>query len=263
MWPMPHKTVRGKSLTATGPAAKVARMKAPEPPIVIEGATPSTQLRRELAAAGKPVLLAFSRGKDSIAAWLALRDAGVDVIPYHLFLIPGLSFVAESLAYYEATFGCKILNLPHPSLYRWLARAMFQPPERIRTIEAAQIAVPSYQDVQDAIRDQLGIPAETWTCDGVRAADSPTRRTSLLKHGPVSDSRRTQKIVWDWRKAHVYDAITRSGVKLPPEYEWFGRSFDGLDRRFLAPIRQHAPADYARILEWFPLASLEFDRAGT
>jgi hypothetical protein len=42
-----------------------------------------------------------------------------------------------------------------------------------------------------------------------------------------------------------------------PEYEWFGRSFDGIDWRFLAPIKQHAPDDYARILDWFPLADLE------
>lgn len=230
-------------------------------PIVIDGVTPSEQLRRQLAAEGKPVMLAFSRGKDSIAAWLALREAGVEVIPYHLHLIPGLDFVAESLAYFETVFGTKILDLPHPSLYRWLAHAMFQPPERVRTLEAARIAVPSYQDIERQIRDQLQLPADTWVCDGVRAADSPNRRTSLLKHGPVNTSRLTQKVVWDWRKAHVYGAIREHGIKLPVEYEWFGRSFDGVDMRFLGPIREHAPADYALILAWFPLADLEFDRA--
>jgi 3'-phosphoadenosine 5'-phosphosulfate sulfotransferase (PAPS reductase)/FAD synthetase len=230
-------------------------------PIVIEGITTSSELRRRLAADGRPVLLAFSRGKDSIAAWLALRDAGVQVIPYHLYLIPGLEFVTESLAYFERAFDMKIINLPHPSLYRWLAHAMYQPPERIRILEAAQITVPTYQDVQAMIRAQHGLPDTTWTCDGVRAADSPTRRTSLSQHGPVSDRNRTVKAVWDWRKHHVYDTIAASGISLPREYDWFGRSFDGLDRRFLAPIREHAPADYQRILDWFPLADLEFHRA--
>ena len=51
------------------------------------------------------------------------------------------------------------------------------------------------------------------------------------------------------------DAIRGAGIELPPEYAWFGRSFDGLDRRFLGPIQQHAARDYARILEWFPLAA--------
>jgi hypothetical protein len=230
-------------------------------PIEIPGVTPSDQLRARLAAEQRPVLLAFSRGKDSIAAWLALRDAGVQVIPYHLYLIPGLEFIDESLAYYEQAFGTRILNLPHPSLYRWLAHATYQPPERIRVLEAARIAVPSYTDVQDLIRTHCELPDSTWICDGVRAADSPVRRTSLLKHGPVSETRRTQKVVWDWRKRHVYEAIESAGLRLPPEYEWFGRSFDGLDRRFLQPIRQHAPADYRRILDWFPLAALELERA--
>jgi hypothetical protein len=134
-------------------------------PVVIEGATPSTQLRQELADAGQPVMLAFSRGKDSIAAWLALREAGVKVIPYHLYLIPHLRFVDDSLAYFEDTFGCTILNLPHPSLYRWLAHAMFQPPERIRALEAAQLIVPDYTTVNAIIRDHHQLPATTWTCD--------------------------------------------------------------------------------------------------
>jgi hypothetical protein len=228
-------------------------------PIRIEGVTPSAELRDALA--GQTVLLAFSRGKDSIAAWLALRAAGVHVVPYHLYLIPGLQWVAESLAYYEDWFGAEILNLPHPSLYRWLTHQMFQPPERCRVIEAAQIIVPTYADVNRLIREHHQLPGDTWVCDGVRAADSPNRRTAIASHGPVNQANRTQKIVWDWRKAHVYDAIERAGVELPPDYDWFKRSFDGLDVRFLRPIRQHAPADYARILEWFPLADLELCRA--
>lgn len=35
-----------------------------------------------------------------------------------MYLVPDLSFVEASLSYYEAYFGCHILRLPHPSLYR-------------------------------------------------------------------------------------------------------------------------------------------------
>ena len=227
-------------------------------PTQIEGMIPSAQLREALA--GQTVLLAFSRGKDSIAAWLALRDAGVNVIPYHLYLVPSLEFVDESLAYYASWFATPILNLPHPSLYRWLANLMFQPPERCHVIEAAQLAVPAYAQLDAMIREHFALPADTWVCDGVRAADSPSRRTAIASHGPVSNRRRTQKVIWDWRKQHVTDAIRDAGAELPADYAWFGRSFDGLDRRFLDPIRRHAPADYERILEWFPLANLELHR---
>jgi hypothetical protein len=228
-------------------------------PIGIDGVPPSSQLREALR--GQTVLLAFSRGKDSLAAWLALRDAGVNVIPYHLYLIPGLAWIDESLAYYEDWFGTKIINLPHPSLYRWLANLMFQPPERCRIIEATHIQVPSYADINTLLRENFGLPADAWVCDGVRAADSPNRRTAIASYGPVNQQIRTQKVVWDWRKQMVYDTINIAGVRLPPDYAWFQRSFDGLDRRFLGPIKKHVPEDYARILQWFPLADLELTRA--
>lgn len=39
------------------------------------------------------VLLSFSMGKDSIAAWLAIRDKFERIEPYYLYLIPGLEFI--------------------------------------------------------------------------------------------------------------------------------------------------------------------------
>ncbi len=39
-----------------------------------------------------------------------------------------------------------------------------------------------------------------------------------------------------------------------------GHSFDGLDYRFIEPLSRHAPEDYTRDLDWFPLAELELLR---
>ena len=49
-------------------------------------------------------------------------------------------------------------------------------------------------------------------------------------------------------------------VKLPIDYEMFGKSFDGLDYRFLKPIKERFPEDYAKIKEFFPLIDLEILR---
>lgn len=54
-------------------------------------------------------------GKDSLAAWLAMREAGITVVPYHLCLAPGMRFVDDLLHFYEDFFGIEIINLPHPS----------------------------------------------------------------------------------------------------------------------------------------------------
>ncbi len=231
---------------------------------MIEGSTPSAEIRQHLAREGIPVLLAFSRGKDSLAAWLALRDAGVEVRPFHLYLVPGLEFVDESLADYERYFGVTIPQLPHPSLFRWLNNLTFQVPERIRIIEAAQLPEPDYVDVSRMLCEQYYDldPKVTFTADGIRAADSPNRRTAIKGHGAVREHVIKVSPVWDWRIKHVRAALAEHKCPLPIDYEWFNRTFDGLDLRFLEPIKNNAPADYDRILEWFPLADLELFRAG-
>ena len=228
--------------------------------IALEGVEPSAVVRERLAADGMPVLLAFSGGKDSIAAWLALREAGIAVVAYSLYLVPGLRFVDEQMAGFEDWFGQKIHRYPHPSLFRWLNNLVFQPPERCAVIEAARLPPVTHEDVARMIRADLGMPADAWIADGVRAADSIVRRTSFLTHGVAKERTHKISVVWDWRKRHVMDALALAGIGLPPDYSWFGRSFDGLDARFLGPLKEHAPEDYARVLEWFPLAELEMVR---
>ena len=67
--------------------------------------------------------------------------------------------------------------------------------------------------------------------------------------------------VYDWRKARLVDELTSAGVTLPDDYLLFGRTFDGIDYRFLEPMKRFAPDDYQRVLDWFPLADLGLLRA--
>lgn len=89
---------------------------------------------------------------------------------------------------------------------------------------------------------------------GVRAADSPIRRMSIKKTGPVNVRRAQAFPVYDWRAEHLRQAIVEAKCRLPVDYQLFGRSFDGIDARFLLPVREHYPDDYAVICDWFPLA---------
>lgn len=205
-------------------------------------------------------LLAFSTGKDAVAAWLAIRDSFEKVHPYYLYLVPGLEFVEESLAYYEQYFGEKIVRLPHPSLHRWLNEFTFQPPERCLVIEQASLPNHSYQDIRAAMCQMRGLQSDMLVADGVRAADSPMRRIAINTHGPITWSQGKYHPVWDWKKADLLDCFRKHGVKLPEDYKMFGRSFDGIDLRFILPLKKHRPADYRKILEWFPMAELEVFR---
>lgn len=233
---------------------------------IIKGQPPSEQIRRRLAEDGKPVLVAFSGGKDAIATELALREAGVETHLAYMYLVPpgedgvSLQFVDDGLARLEDELGKPIHRYPHPSVYRWLNNFVFQPPERVDFIKSLGFVTPSYEETWADIASSLGLAKGTWVADGVRAADSPMRRASLVRHGVMKPSTGKVSPIADWLKAEVLDIIARHNVTLPVDYEWFGRSFDGIDYRFLAPLKEHAPEDYARILFWYPLAEMELLR---
>ena len=214
----------------------------------------------KLAAEGKPVLLAFSCGKDSIAAWLAMRDMGIEVIPAYLYYVPGLRFVDEELDYFEQKFQTRIKRYPHPSLYRWLNNAVFQAPERLRFIEAARLPEPSYEQMWDFIRADIGLDKNTWCADGVRAADSIQRRGAFVQYGYWRRNLKKVSPIGDWLKGEVLDCIRGHHIELPCDYAWFGRSFDGIDKRFTKVLKDKAPDDYATLLEWFPLLEVDHVR---
>lgn len=229
-------------------------------PLQITNQPPSSEIRAQLAAEGAPVIIAFSRGKDSIAAWLACRDAGIPTYAFHFEGVPGMSFTAESLAYFEDVFDTQIHRYPHPSFYRQLRNFVFQPPERYEVIEAMNLPRWDVHTMEARIREDLGLPAGTWVVDGNRASDTMARRTNITRQGYLRSSTGKASLIGDWRVSEVRGFIAHHGVHLPVDYEIWGRSFDGLGYHYLAPLRDHLPADYEVVLDWFPLADLELFR---
>lgn len=216
---------------------------------------------KKIAAETDTVVLMFSCGKDSIAAWLALRPHFRRIVPVYQYLVPGLGFVERSIRYYEEFFGTAILQYPHSCLYRWLSHYTFQAPENCSIITAARVPNFTHEQLRDIVCEDVGLPVGTWTAVGTRAADSQARRMSFVKGGSMNHKKKTFFPVWDWRKERLVGALREAGVKLPAEYRLWGRSFDGLDFRFLHGIKKHWPEDYERILALFPLAELELVRA--
>ena len=229
-------------------------------PTAIKGQPTGVEVIDRLKAEGRPVLLAFSCGKDSLGAWCALKDAGIEVIPAYLWYLPHLAFVDEELAHYEGLFGTKIHRYPHPSFYRMVAEGVDQTPARLRAIAELDIMEPSYEDTWAAIKDDLGLPQDTWVADGVRAADSIVRRASFVRNGVMK--RTTYKVspIADMLKAELVELLDRHGVDLPCDYHIWGRSFDGIDYRFVEPMRRELPEDYDYLRRWFPLVDVELER---
>lgn len=221
------------------------------------------QVIQRIRAHEDTIVLSFSCGKDSIAAWLELRKrkyAFKRIIPVYMWLVPGMEFVEESLEYYEKFFRTHIYRIPHPSFYRWLNNLTFQSPENCHVIDAINFPQPDYDGLMKWLSEDLGYKEKPWMATGVRAADSPTRRAAITRYGAINERRRTFFPVWDWNKARLIEEISAAGVKLPVDYPMFGRSFDGIDRRFMEPLKGYYPRDYQRILQFFPLADIDIFR---
>jgi hypothetical protein len=212
---------------------------------------------QQIRAETDSVCLAFSCGKDSVLAWLALRPHFARIVPIWKYQVPGLEFVEAGLRYFEGFFGTPILRLPHPSLLRMLKYNVFQPPGRWEVLDELGVEEPTHEEIRDLACRKAGLPPGTWIAIGTRAADNPQRRLNFLRQGPIRPKITSFYPVWDVRKKELIATLKDAGCRLPSEYRCFGRSWDGLDFRFLWPIRRYFPRDYRRILEWFPLAELE------
>jgi 3'-phosphoadenosine 5'-phosphosulfate sulfotransferase (PAPS reductase)/FAD synthetase len=205
-------------------------------------------------------LLSFSRGKDSIASYLAIRDHFERVVPYTMYFVPNLEFVEESLQYYEHKMGCHIIRLPSPSLYRMLRNRVYQPPDMLAVVDAMNLPDVDHNFVQESVVLGANLPADApvpYNAIGVRSKDSVQRAMIVQRNGSINHTRHTFYPIVDWSKQQVIDAIAHAGWKLPVDYRYFSASFDGLYLKYLLPIKKHFPRDYQRICDFYPLAELE------
>lgn len=214
----------------------------------------------EFVKAEKQIILSFSGGKDSLAAMCVLEAIGTPVQMFYMQMIPGLSFVDEYLEYLEEVFGQKIMRVQHPQLYHWLRTYGGQPPHRRFLIDIIDMPEFDYPDVEQGVRRTLKLHRDTWSAVGTKIADSPNRRNSFKKYGWKRLELHKFYPVYNFKKADLINSIKRRGVLVAPDYEIFGRSYDGFDYRYLDGMRSKYPEDYRKVLEWLPLIAAEFHR---
>lgn len=217
---------------------------------------------------GNKVLLSFSRGIDSLATWLYLRENDFEVVPYWLYHIPGLEFQLREIEYYEKFFGTSIYRLPCPQCYRWLNGGVWMPPEQLATILALDLPIYNYCVIDNLVADDAGlikdndfVHGKPWCAMGIRRTENLLRIT-LIDQGGVMGSKYRMFFypIWDWRIADVCEIIKRYNVKISVEYPMFGQTTDIMIYARFRQIRDRFPEDWKRILEWHPLAEAELFR---
>lgn len=208
---------------------------------------------------GDTVLLSFS-GKDSLVMWHYLLAHGFKVMPYYLDWIPDLSWVNESISYYEGYFGQHIIRLPHPHFWDYLNSFFYQPPERVAAIRSLDFPNYDFADVDNMIAAWKGL-GEPFCAIGMRRNESLARRRMIEQMGSIGDGkRRFFYPVWDWSISDVVEYIKKMNVKLPADYWHWGNTNTTFIYRYMERIKTLYPEDWKKVLQWFPLIELEFFR---
>ena len=95
------------------------------------------------------VLVGFSGGKDSVATLDLCVRHFARVVPFFMYLVPGLSFQEAQIRWYERRYGLEVLRVPHPMLSTWLRFGVYRKPH----YDWPEI---SFNDVYHYVRLQAG-----------------------------------------------------------------------------------------------------------
>jgi hypothetical protein len=114
--------------------------------------------------------------------------------------------------------------------------------------------------VNTFIKEDLGIDDSVLTAIGVRAFDNRYRHFAIDKYGAITEKRKVWYPIYDWDVHRLYDEIKEAGCKLPVDYKIWGKSFDGLDYRFIKPLKENFPRDYEKLKDFYPLIDAELKR---
>lgn len=203
----------------------------------------------------KRVALAMSAGKDSIAAWLVLKEQGYEVVPVFREIIPGLRFMDETIAGLEAFFGTEVMKVASRDqfldLFHWYGKT-----QSLETVEA-RAELLNRPPLKKGIDDQiLAMTGCNILVVGTKASDSLNRRTNFMMTGPFNPNRRTFALTWRLAKNAPLDMMIKRGCPIPKFYLWLARSPEFMFDSEMYFISKFFPDDFAKILEYLPEADV-------
>ena len=190
------------------------------------------------------VLVGFSTGKDSIVTMDLCFKYFKKVVPFFLYIVPGLEFQEQTLRKYERHYHTEIIRLPHPDASGFLRYGSFRPPD-------ANVDIIEINDIYDYLRLETGI---TWIAAGERISDSIVRRAMIKNSGSTDEKRMRFYPLAYWKKKDVKNYIKKKKLYLPRDSRELGFSFKSLAGCELAKIKEIYPDEYKRILRMYPFS---------
>lgn len=221
------------------------------------------EIRREVGS--DSVIVSLSLGKDSVAC-LILCSMVFDKI-YCMVgeQIPGRRVDREYAAYLRKCFP-KIQRInfyPHPRfLEKWndgIFRRHTQYADPFLERGGDEPESDTYQYDYRAMKNHLAIecgldPTNTYQAVGVKMSDSMNRRISLTRIGYIKHSEHTIYPVRDYTGRSVFELLKYKGIRLHPDYQHYGSSFDGMSAKYWVKASRSDPETWRRITHYFPMA---------
>ena len=201
------------------------------------------------------VIVAYSAGKDSLAVLELCVEHFKRVVPYFMYVVPGLEFQEQHMRYVEERYDLKILRVPDWRLGGVLRNAIC----RHQTQGATTSPKIKWRDVEQYIRQKTGLH---WIASGERCADSLQRRGMIVASDGICPARGHFYPVGWWRTQDIASFLSMRNVLLSSEYRIMsdGHNFGGIGPRQLYDIKKHYPEDFKKILKLFPLAEIQVVR---
>jgi hypothetical protein len=201
---------------------------------------------------GKTVYVNYSGGKDSIAASIVLKNAGIKFQAIHHYVVKGLSFMEKEMRFYKNYFNCKINLLPHPMLFDHLRHQDWMKIEQIKYLD--QYKIPRY--TFEKIREESGF-IDCIIAVGVKTCDSIRRRLMLKKTGIFDEKKQIIYPVYEMTHNDCFEIMRMDGYRIPEYYDWLGTSFDNITYDMIIPMKSRYPSDFELLKDMFPNIEME------
>jgi 3'-phosphoadenosine 5'-phosphosulfate sulfotransferase (PAPS reductase)/FAD synthetase len=201
-----------------------------------------------------PLLVAYSGGKDSLAVMDLCVRAGRQVEAFLMYFVPGMDYTQHWVDYAARRWSVKVRLYQHFTISYFIRRGVF------RSAPAPSFPRIKVEDVIAKAREDSGIE---WAGFGYKLIDSLQRRGWWKRHAETGCDAGTKRFapLLHWNNTHVKAYLSRRGIPCPGID---GKRSTGIS---LTPdclewLRTEWPADYRRVLEVFPFAESQADRAG-